>query len=155
MVKKLSKQRISTIAAITIGLILIAIASGCLGNSNSSNTENGLPLVDKITSGVKGTADIQDIIDNPSKYIGKTVTVVGKPYDGIDLRTVYSVSKPDNIRRDGYLAVETSNYPKEELLCVKEISVTGIVGTRPTPSGSEPVIKESSHQVISIDKRLC
>ena len=154
----MNRKKISIFAAITIGLVLLAVVSGCVGDSNNANANqegSGGIISSAANSGTKGSADIQDIIDNTGKYMGKTVTVVGKPHDSVNMKTVYSVSAPDNIRRDGYLAVETNNYPKERLLCVAEISVTGVVRTSQGPGGQIPFIKETSRQIISIDRSLC
>lgn len=143
-----------------VAMVVFAALSGCLSNNNSSapNPEGKVqsPDVQPETSGVKGTAEIMDIVDNPNKYVGKTVTLVGKPREGLDQRTVYHISDPNSIRRDNSIPVTTGNYPKERLLCVKEMSVTGTITTRQDMSGKMvPVLTESSRKVLLVNQKWC
>lgn len=152
---KIKTYRRAPIIGVVGVLMLVVVISGCTGNET---TDKSSSITDSITNAFSGSTDIEDILDNPDSYIGKTVTVVGKPFDGIDRMTAYGLSKEESIRNDNNIAILTNDYPKEKLYCIKELSVTGEVYKKDkTGTGlpNEIGIREKSRKIISLDKKLC
>ena len=94
------------------------------------STPTGTPIPTNISNKTENVTSIVDIIANPNAYLGKTVTVKGRPSGDLNNRMnnglVYTVEEI-SLNKNRFIDVATRMYPKERLECIREISVTGQV----------------------------
>jgi len=152
------RPRLITVIAISI-LVIMAAFSGCIGNNNSGNNP-GKQTDSVVNAPPSGTTSMDSILQNPDAYVGKRVTIVGSPYEHATGRAAgfYRIDSIGSVRRDRSMAVKTTNFPEEDLNCVKDMTVTGIVyKIDKTGYGvpNEIGINEESHQILNIDRQYC
>lgn len=153
------------IAAIIIALMVIALTAGCVNRNTSEAgnreiaTNNTSPTSTSTLNKTEGITNIVDILANPDAYLGKIVTIKGRPSGNLSDRTnnktyplVYTVEEI-SLNKSRFIDVITYMYPKERLECIREISVTGQVQYENRSDSGEAnkvIIVEQSRKVLYI-----
>jgi len=127
-------------------------------NKSVSPAKNISPVPTGNLSEINGVTNIEAILANPDAYLGKIVTVQGRPSGNLSDRTnneiywlTYTVEETGSLNKSRFIKVETRLYPKERLECIREISVTGLVQYENKSDSGEAnkiIITEQSHKVV-------
>lgn len=157
-------MNLKVIAVIVISALFVILAMGCLskdarnGESENipgdviENEEGEKPATGNTANVIEKPTDIEKILAGPADYHGKIVTIEGKPSGspgGETMPQIYTVEQIGSLNKSRFIGVETYNFPKGKMECIRKISVTGkVIYKSESGTTNEVVIVEQSRKVL-------